>query len=181
MGEAAQGAMELKDIKGLEHFQYSPLLFAAGALILVLVAIALFYCFRRRKLAAIPEPAVPPRPAHEVAFEALGALVADDDFNPVCERLFHFSISEIVRRYLEARFGISTTDMTTEEIAERLPGTSIDRNEIGAVLAILMKADCVKFAEMLFGREAAIGLKGESIGFVERTREMERVAVEAGS
>ena len=35
-------------------------------------------------------------------------------------RAYYFSISEVLRSYIEARFGLNATDLTTEEILARM-------------------------------------------------------------
>src|SRR5260370_18880350 len=65
-------------------------------------------------------PAVPRRPAEEVALEKLRALAAGGNYTADGFRPFYFALSEIVREYLGARYGFDSLELTTTELLEAL-------------------------------------------------------------
>ncbi len=114
---------------------------AAGALAL---AGALVWWIRRRR-ARVAEPAAEVRIPPDLAaltelerIEAMG-LVARGEF-----KTFYTLVVDVVRRYLEARFGVEALDRTTREILEDLErrGRRVDGLE-----PLLNESDLVKFAK----------------------------------
>jgi hypothetical protein len=112
----------------------------AGALLAVL-----FLLWRRRPKRLPPPP--PPRPAWEVAFEELGELRRGE---LVQQQRFgeHFDrASDVVRKYLGARFGFDGLESTTKEMVGELRSANVDIGTMNAVELFLRDADLVKFAK----------------------------------
>jgi len=137
---------EVRDIKGpvaVPH-DYRPLLWLGAALLGVVALVGGLYWLINggRKT-----PAVPPRPAHEVALEALAKLHAANLVEAGQHEEFYVRLSHIVRTYLEARFHRRAPEMTTEEFlqtAQRDPQLApAQRSLLGHFLS---EADLVKFA-----------------------------------
>jgi hypothetical protein len=108
----------------------------------------------RRARARNDEPttlAPPPPPPHERALQALQALLSrhlpeQGDVEP-----YFVELSEILRRYVEDRFGLRAPEQTTEEFLADLQQTAAGRRAIdGAQRDVLReflgRADLVKFA-----------------------------------
>jgi hypothetical protein len=106
-------------------------------------ALALWLRRRRDRVAAVPE--APPIPAHEIALAALDRLAAQRAVGDAAVRRFYFALSEIVRAYIEGRFGLNATDLTTEEILRRSIALPLRRRPPG-LRAFLHDTDRVKFA-----------------------------------
>ena len=105
---------DIRDIKPPEDvpFNWWPVLVGGAILIgLIGIGLALSYLLNRFRRAA----ALPPRPAHEVALEALSHLHAkrlpqDGQFEA-----YYVALSAIVRTYLEDGLQVRAPEMTTEE------------------------------------------------------------------
>jgi hypothetical protein len=98
----------------------------------------------RRRRATI---AAPPRPAHEIAAEALRTLRARHLPEHGEWKEFYTALSGIVRRYLEDRFHVRAPEMTTEEfLAETARGGALERTHRGLLAEFLADSDLVKFA-----------------------------------
>ncbi len=150
----------------------------AGAGAVLLVVLGVWLRRRRRR-----QRSVPPRPAHEIAFEALARL-RETDFEDAQEmRRFHFEISEVVRGYVENRFTLNATDLTTEEIAAMLDEVRGLAGDHGQLLRRFLTAtDQVKFAAHEPSEEEIEGTYEGALSFVEATRERpEEAAVTDGS
>ena len=135
-----------------------------GALLLALLG---WWMWRRRR----NRPAPPPRPAHEIAFEALDRLRGTDFTDVEAMRRFHFEISEVVRAYVEARFALNATDLTTEEIVDHLDElrtASCERDRLGL---FLRSTDRVKFADHRPPEDEIQNTYEHALSFVEATRE----------
>lgn len=138
---------DVRDIKGPAAVprDYRPLLWL-GAAVLGVIALAagLYYVINGRRRGALP---IAPRPAHELALEALAKLHAARLLEAGRPAEFYVRLSDIVRTYLELRFRLRAPEMTTEEFlqaAQRDPQlTPPQRSSLATFLA---EADLVKFA-----------------------------------
>lgn len=123
-----------------------PLLFLAG-LAAAALAIVLLWKAVQRLRTKIRTDRLAPRPAHEEALEALERLLRQGLTERGRAREFCFGISEIFRRYMEARFGIPAIDLTTEEILPRFEHNGIMQNALKPLVReFLTHTDLVKFA-----------------------------------
>ena len=160
----------IRDIKPLQRIERPrPWLWLAVAVALVTVLAGALALFVRRRRAAPAEPA-PAIPAHQIALAALERLAALDLRDDEALRRFYFALSEIVRGYVEGRFGLNATDLTTEEIVaslDRLPLPAAGADALGAFLG---DADRVKFAAYRPRREDAASMLERARRFVEDTR-----------
>ena len=169
---------EVTDIRGLKPLRQvetpTPwwLWSAAGAGAGLLGLLGVWLWRRRRRQAAVP-----PRPAHEVAFEALARLRQTDFEDIEAMRQFHFEISEVVRGYVESRFALNATDLTTEEITAVLDQVRGLAGEDNACLRRFLAAtDRVKFAAHEPSEEEIEGTYEGALSFVEATRERPEAA-----
>lgn len=145
---------DIRDIKGLEHFSYSPALYIVPAIIFVAALLGLWLWFRRKRRLETPVVVTPPKPAHQLALEALDVLQHNDDWSPDGELAFHFALSRILRIYIEARLGIHATDMTTAEIVQALPNIAdIDEKNRTLIRQLLNDTDLIKFADEHHGQD----------------------------
>lgn len=136
-----------------------------GALALVLGALGLVY-WRRRE-----PPEVPPIPPHELAFQALDELRRTDFQDHEALRRYYFDLSQVLRAYVEGRFGLNATDLTTEEIlaaATTLPRLANGQSE--ALRRFLVDTDAVKFAAHVPSSQEIEETYERALSFVEATR-----------
>ena len=164
---------EATDIRGLKPLREvrppTPWrLILATALGVALVGGGLFWYLRRW---ARKRDSVPPVPAHELAFASLSRLRGTDFDDPAAVRLFYFQISEVVRGYVESRFGMNATDLTTEEILVNLVSLedlAAEQNQ--SLEEFLVDTDQVKFAHREPSRGDIEGTYEKALAFVEATR-----------
>jgi hypothetical protein len=137
---------DVRDIKAPAAVprDYRPLLWLALAGLGAIALAALLYRLINKRRSAL---IAPPRPAHEIALEALTKLHAARLLEAGREQEFYVRLSAIVRAYLEARFHLRAPEMTTEEflqVAQRDPQLAPpQRSLLGNFLS---EADLVKFA-----------------------------------
>ena len=169
---------DVRDIKGPVAVprDYRPLLWIGAALLGVIGLVAVLYrVLNRGRLA----PIVAPRPAHELALEALAKLHAARLLEAGRHEEFYVRLSSIVRDYLEARFHLRAPEMTTEEFlqaAQRDPQlTPPQRSLLGTFLS---EADLVKFARYVPAADDAERAYRAAREFVQSTvpREVPRAA-----
>jgi len=114
----------------------------------VAVLIALWYLWRRlrtpRQRSRVPAPVT--RAPWEVALERLDALAERKHHLRGEPRPFAISLSEIMRLYLEQRFGFLALEQTTSEINDALRHVELTTAQKDAVLRLLSGCDLSKYA-----------------------------------
>lgn len=143
---------------------------AAGLLLAYRYLRAWWRRLRRAPEEEEPEPVVPPRAAHLVAFERLEALRRDDPIGRGEIERFYVAVTDIVRRYIRDRFAVDAIDMTTGELEPALIGARIAPGEVTRTIEYLAHADLAKFAKLHPDASRAASDLDEAWGFVERTR-----------
>ena len=98
----------------------------------------------RRKRAAAPPPLLP----QEIAYRQLEQLVAEDLVGQGRIKEFYQRVSDILRHYIENRFGLHAPERTTEEFLAELGATrTLEPGHQGLLKQFLGHCDLVKFAE----------------------------------
>jgi hypothetical protein len=162
---------QIRDLKPLLPVERPrPWLWVALAIVTVAAAAAAVAWALRRRRVEPAAPLVPPVPAHEVALGALERLAAMELADDESLRRFYFAVSEVVRAYVEGRFGLNATDLTTEEILASLDRLALGESAAVALRSLLRDTDRVKFAKHRAERAEARGILERARGFVEDTR-----------
>ncbi len=113
----------------------------------VLAAAYWYYDRLKKRKQALPQPAGPPMAAHELALLALRALEDKRLWQQGRVKEFYSEVTEIIRRFFEARFHIIALEMTSDEILAQLKGISSAEPILKMVNTLLLTADLVKFAK----------------------------------
>ena len=147
---------DIKDIKPIMSapFYWSELFTWVGygmlALLLlgVIVLLLMKFVFKKKVpfISETPEPVIPP---HIVALEKLEEIKVQKIWQCGDIKVFYTQVTDVLRVYLEGRFGINAMELTSDEImalVKKEPGL----NEVRAALKdLLTLADLVKFAKMV--------------------------------
>jgi len=116
-----------------------------SALVVAGIAVVVILIRRRRKVEEVWSQRVL---AHELAYEALRRLVAEDLVKKGEIKVFYQRLSGVIRHYIENRFGLRAPEQTTEEF---LTGLEVMREFPGTYKPLLKTflnhCDLVKFAE----------------------------------
>jgi hypothetical protein len=143
-------ALSIKDIKGPltppSHTLITTLIIL-GALLIVGATTWFIVYSRKRREKAIEIKTIS---AHEAAFERLKQLVARKLIEDHQIKEFYYSISDILREYIEDRFNLRAPEQTTEEflgnLREKEDLFSAKQKEI--LVDFLNHCDLVKFAKL---------------------------------
>lgn len=162
-------ATDIRDIKPLEAIPRTRwgVWLMSGAVPVVGAVAFLFWRRRRGKLE------LPPLPAHEIAYQALNSLRELDLAEGATARRYCFLLSEILRAYVEARFGLNATDLTTPEILARVDELRrVAGDDKERLRRVLDATDRVKFAD----ERSSVGVLStayeDALTFVEHTAEV---------
>ncbi len=143
----AQEEGGLRDIRGPVEYPSFPW----GSFITTLVLLLLiggglyFYLERKRRLKAKSQVAKLP---WQIAQEKIKALLASDLLSSKQYETFYARLSDVLREYIENRFGIRAVEMTTDEFLTSLKDNqSLADNHKRLLKQFLEYADMVKFAK----------------------------------
>ena len=145
---------DIKPIKGplrapVTFIELLPWLLALIALAAIVAGAV--YIYRRRKMA---RPIIQLRtksklPPHIIALEALENLRLKKLWQTGKMKDYFTEMTDIIRIYIEDRFGILAMEMTTEEIMKSLKKSGADNSARKTLQETLEVADLVKFAKAL--------------------------------
>jgi hypothetical protein len=139
---------EPADIK--RPFAARPLIWpwAVGA---ILLAAAVWYWRSRSRDEHAHAAAAPPdlRTPAQRAREELAELEAGPLWAQGLHRAFYFQLTEILRGYLEGRYGMPAKRLTTHELLRQLRQAEVERPAVSQFKELFERADLVKFAKSL--------------------------------
>ena len=176
--EKDQKELALNPIKGPVELPAQPLppryllfglavagLVAGGTLLLI-----------RRKRAVNRKPSEPALPAHELAYRQLREVLAEQLIERGESKLFFSKICDVLRGYLENRFGIQAPRRTTEEfLIDISRDARFPAEHKGYLMAFLRDCDLVKFARHTPTPEEVAKAVDACRAFIDATREDARV------
>ena len=138
-----------------------------AALVACTAVAALGWWWRRRRQAqSVPRTVAP----HEAALAKLDALLAENLLADGDLKLFYLRLSDIVRHYIEDRFGLRAPEQTTDEFLVALADAPQIRGDHQQLLRrFLRQADMVKFAKFMPGADETGGAVEAARRFIEQT------------
>ena len=87
-------------------------------------------------------------PPHQRALKTIGEI--KDSVGLVDEKTYYTQLTDVLRKYIEERFGFSAMEMTSAEIIERLKADG-DKEKLEEMTMLFTTADLVKFAKYTAG------------------------------
>lgn len=147
------------------------------AIVIAVVVWGILKIIRKyRKTNGEPEVIVNPDPAHVIAFRDLEKLREEQLWQKGEVKLYYSRLTEILRQYLENRYGVYSLEMTTTETLRALLLTGFKKNSLYTSLkTILEGSDLVKFAKYKPDPVENDVHFQNSWAFVEATMEKEEV------
>lgn len=146
LGEVFEST-DIRGLKGQLELARSIWFYWAGLVAILIVTALLFYLVKRRPRTPLKPEIV--RPAWELAKEELLDLQQSFRSGKIQTKEYYFRLSEILRGYLERRFGIPLLESTTEEIESRLKEDFLSPDSKDSFLRFLQDSDLIKFARVV--------------------------------
>ena len=145
--------------------------------VLALLAAAWFgwqYYRKHKKNAPVVVPKAKPLPPHVIAMNALDALAEKKLWQNGRDKEFHTELTDILRQYIEARFGVGAMEKTSDEILDELYELAESQKaSLANLKQILSIADLVKFAKYHpYADENQLSFVNSRM-FVEQTKKVE--------
>jgi hypothetical protein len=154
----------IKDVKTVLDVPFTfkeALPYILGGLILVAIIWAIYYYIqKRKKKPVVAAPKAPPLPPHVIAMSELQRIEHEKIWQAGRYKLYHTLVTETIRTYIEARFGIAAMELTSDEILLHFR-TGLISEEVKSKLTQLLKlSDMVKFAKAEpIGNENELSMK----------------------
>lgn len=149
---------------------------------LLVLAIGLYVAYRimrhyGKSLSDIFHPA-PPMPPHEEAFRALERLYVLRLCQHDKHKLYYSTLTDILRRYIAARFEVGAMEMTSDEIIAAMREVELQKKAAMDMADVLRAADLVKFAKAIPESEENEASYQAVWDFVELTKPVEEQPTE---
>ena len=163
---------DIRAIKGPLDMPRNLLLLLPWLLGATLLAAAAWWLWRRRPGApeSIAAPVVPVRPPHAAAYEAFRILEAERLPERGEIKAFHIRAADILRAYVEGRYGVDALEMTTAEVMDGLRRREIGGEVRADLRRLLERCDLVKFAKDRPAAERCCDVIPLGRAVVDRTR-----------
>lgn len=163
-------SFKIHDIKGQMKY---PLTFRellpwiALALLLAGLGVGLYYFiqYRRRK----KEEAAHKDPPHIVALRKLDAYRGDKYWAAPKQKLFYSGVTDALREYIGARYGVGAMEMTTAEIFAALKDSDMPADLKAELRDLFERSDYVKFAKYVASEQENAEVLPLSVRFVTST------------
>ena len=165
----------INDIKGQMRY---PLRFVetlpwiGGALLLAALVFLVVRLVRRHgKGAAAGKPDEPP---YVVALRSLDRFKDEKYWAPDKQKAYYSGITDILKTYIDRRFGVDAPEMTTDELFDALKSCSGIKPEVWTETRDLFElADFVKFAKHTATRDENLRSLSTAVAFVTSTYQTE--------
>ena len=155
----------------------APVAFSEILPLLVIALIAAFVLYLlarflpRNPLRRFVRPVPPPEPADVIAMRELNNLREEELWQKGDVKEYYSRLSDIIRRYLDNRYGISSPELTTDETVRMLQKAAVTTGpQMSQVKELLSLSDMVKFAKYLPESAQHDKCYDDSIIFVEQTK-----------
>ena len=112
-------------------------------------------------------------PAHITALRKLDKYRGDKFWAPDKQKTFYSGVTDALREYIVARYGVGAMEMTTAEIFEGLKGTDIPVELYEEMKDLFERADFVKFAKFTASKEENATVLPQAVRFVTATYQAE--------
>lgn len=141
--------------------------------LVVAAALVYFLMFYKKDKKPVFFKVKPKLPAHVIALDKLEQIRKEKIWSKGHVKEYHSQVTDVLREYIENRFGIYAMEMTTSEIIESFEKVNlVSDSEMIKLRQTLEIADAVKFAKyQALQNENDLSLKN-SFDFVENTKEV---------
>jgi hypothetical protein len=149
-------------------------------IIVAIVAVLIIWLLLRflpgTKLGKLINKEKPAEPAHLIAYRELGILRKEELWQKGEIKEYYSRLSDILRWYIDGRFGIQSPELTTDETVRKLQRSGLVKNDILSIVKIILSdSDMVKFAKYVPDEEINKSSIDDATRFVDITRPVETI------
>ncbi|MCM1483379.1 MAG: hypothetical protein NC043_03515 [Muribaculaceae bacterium] len=140
-------------------------------LALIVIGLSVFVYLKWLRKGKIPLiPVKKPIPPYQMAMQELQTLQSLQLCERGEEKEFYTRLTEILRKYLDGRFGINAMEMTSTEIRKAIRHNETTRMSESLMANVLETADFVKFAKVRPLPDDNISAFNSAVKFIEDTK-----------
>lgn len=137
--------------------------------LLAVLAILVWALLEVRKGKKAGNVAAAKEPPYIVALKKLDKFRGNKLWAPEKQKQFYSGVTDVLREYIAARFGVGAMEMTTAEIFEGLKGKEIAPELLEEARSLFLMSDLVKFAKMTVTDEDNVKAVPSAVRFVTAT------------
>ncbi len=138
--------------------------------LLLLAATVVAYCIMTKRVKIQITPPKKPVPPYQLAIENLNRLKEERLCERGQEKEYYTRLTDILRIYLEQRFGINAMEMTSSQIITSLYANEETKRPISYMRQVLEIADFVKFAKVRPLPDDNVKSFNSAVEFIEATK-----------
>ncbi|MFI3278209.1 MAG: hypothetical protein SNH13_06455 [Rikenellaceae bacterium] len=142
------------------------------ALILIAIGYAVYRILKHYSIGGIFK-SPPPVPPHVAAISALEALHNQKLWQNNQHKLYYSTLTDIIRTYINGRYGIAAMEMTSDEIMAQVRTLDIPKKCAAELRELLTDSDQVKFAKATPEANQNEDYYNAVYYFVEETKEQD--------
>ena len=136
----------------------------------LLIGAAAWIWYKKRSLVESLLPQKKIIPPYEMAMQQLSRLKEEKLCENSREKEYYTRLTEILRIYLDRRFGINAMEMTSTQIMAQLKANEATKPSVSLMKQILEMADFVKFAKVRPMPDDNVRSYNHALEFVEATK-----------
>ena len=159
------------DIKGQIRYPLTfkeILPYIIGIQLLAMIIILVISLLKMRKKNESGEGGIK-EPAYIVALKKLDKFRGNKLWEPEKQKQFYSGVTDVLREYIAARFGVGAMEMTTAEIFEGLKDKEIPQEIMEETRNLFVTSDLVKFAKMTVSDDENVKAVPSAVRFVTTT------------
>ncbi|THG54516.1 DUF4381 family protein [Muribaculum caecicola] len=140
------------------------------AALLMLAGAAVWIWYKKRNILSAVLPQKKVVPPYDLAIQQLARLKEEKLCENAREKEYYTRLTEILRNYLDSRFGINAMEMTSTQILYKLKENDETKPSASLMKQILEMADFVKFAKVRPLPDDNVRSYNHALEFVEATK-----------
>ncbi|MDD4671868.1 MAG: hypothetical protein PHI03_02945 [Bacteroidales bacterium] len=146
-----------------------------GLLAIALIVFLVYYFIQRRKGKPVFFTPKPSEPAHVIALRELELIKTKKLWDTENHKQYQSKLTDVIRFYIEGRFGVPAMEQTTYEICSSLKTSDVLSKELlDELQELLSLADLVKFAKLKPSVSENLGSLEFAIKLVNSTKPIEQ-------
>ena len=145
--DTTQAIRPIKDVMDVRVIDYTLLYYIGGFILLSLIGAAIYLIFFFRKKKVKPVAVVTPLSLYESTMLRLKQLDDKKLWQQDALKEYYSELTDIIRYYLEHRFGVHAMESTSDEILAQLYALPLAMQFQESIKFILYTADMAKFAK----------------------------------
>ncbi|MDE7412142.1 MAG: hypothetical protein K2M94_08915 [Paramuribaculum sp.] len=142
-------------------------------ILLAVIGIIIYKYYKKGNIQLPLKSVAKPVPPYELAMIQLNQLKEEHLWERGADKLYHTKLTDILRTYLQGRFGLNAMEMTSSQILNALRTDGILPELYSRMNSVLSVADFVKFAKLKPTREENESSFNTVVKFVEDTKPVE--------